>query len=258
MPPELDTAESAMRKAISAKVLRGHLDIRVQLLAGKAAGSAQWNRPLMEAYLQAFREASAEYGLSDQPDLNAAFRIPGMLSSNDEDAAGELPSALAEMIDEALGVLNVMREKEGSETAIVLRGYGGEIASATVEMESLRGDVVPTLKRKLTERLSELLGATSIEPERIMQEAAILADRSDIGEELTRLSIHAARLAEILDEGGEIGKKLDFLLQEMQREANTTLSKSNGTGEPGRRIAERALRVKSLIEKIREQALNVE
>ena len=97
-----------------------------------------------------------------------------------------------------------------------------------------------------------------MDPQRIVQEAAILADRSDVGEEVARLRIHSDQLGQLLDAGGEVGKKMDFLLQEMNREANTVLSKTGATGEAGLRITELALAVKADIEKIREQALNLE
>src|SRR5262249_5178621 len=111
---------------------------------------------------------------------------------------------------------------------------------------------------RLTERLSDLLRNAPLEPQRLAQEAAVLADRSDIGEEIERLKIHSRQLDEILEQGGEVGKKLDFLLQEMNRESNTILYKTNGIGEIGLKITEVALAAKGAIEKIREQALNLE
>ena len=110
----------------------------------------------------------------------------------------------------------------------------------------------------LRERIAELLNGSGVPEARIAEEAALLADRSDIEEELTRLTVHTAELKRILDEGGEIGKRLDFLLQEMNREANTTLSKSSGAGEPALQITNLGLAIKANIEKIREQSLNLE
>jgi uncharacterized protein (TIGR00255 family) len=110
----------------------------------------------------------------------------------------------------------------------------------------------------LQERLSELLRGNAIEPQRLAQEAAVLADRSDIAEELTRLRTHTGHLETILGDGGEVGKRLDFLLQEMNREANTILSKTGGLGDLGLTITDLALSAKSEIDKIREQSLNLE
>jgi uncharacterized protein (TIGR00255 family) len=110
----------------------------------------------------------------------------------------------------------------------------------------------------LAERLNELLQGAPVDPQRLAQEAAILADRSDIGEELARLEIHSNQLLHLLDEGGETGKQLDFLLQEMNRETNTILSKTSGAGQAALRLTDLALTVKAAIEKIREQSLNLE
>ena len=112
--------------------------------------------------------------------------------------------------------------------------------------------------KRLKERLQDLLRGASIEPQRLAQEAAVLADRSDVSEELIRLKTHTGQVDGLLRSDGEIGKKLDFLLQEMNREANTILSKTGGLGELGLTITELALAVKSEIDKIREQSLNLE
>jgi uncharacterized protein (TIGR00255 family) len=125
-------------------------------------------------------------------------------------------------------------------------------------MEEIRTGAVPAFQKRLRERLAELLHGTSIDPQRIAQEAAVLADRSDIAEELVRLRTHAGHLDDMLVQGGEVGKRLDFLLQEMNRESNTILSKTGGLGDLGLTITDLALAAKSEIDKIREQSLNLE
>jgi uncharacterized protein (TIGR00255 family) len=125
-------------------------------------------------------------------------------------------------------------------------------------MEELRAGVLPALRARLEERLAELLKGTGLEPQRLAQEAALLADRSDIAEEIARLKVHATELDQMLQSGGEVGKKLDFMLQEMNRETTTVLSKTSGLGEIGLKLTDAALDAKSQIEKIREQALNLE
>jgi uncharacterized protein (TIGR00255 family) len=256
---DLDPYEGALRKAISAHVTRGHIDVRATVKRSGASETVNWNRSLLEAWLAAFRRASEDYHLQGEPDLNAALRIPGMLG----DSAGPEPTAdletrLVSACQEALAILNEFRSREGAETAIVLKEYAARIREAASEMETIRGVILPALQSRLNERLTELLRGGTIDPQRIAQEAAILADRGDIGEEITRLKIHSGQLEALLEAGGEIGKKLDFLLQEMHRETNTILSKSNGAGEHGRRVTDLALGVKSDIEKIREQSLNLE
>ena len=125
-------------------------------------------------------------------------------------------------------------------------------------MEGLRKSAVEYFQNRLNDRLREVSKGIAIDPQRLAQEAALLADRSDIGEELARLRIHSAQLQKLIDQGGEVGKKLDFLLQEMNRESNTILSKTSGAGDAQLRITELALAAKAAIEKIREQSLNVE
>jgi uncharacterized protein (TIGR00255 family) len=246
--PDLDPYEGALRKAISTHVTRGHVDVRAAVRRSGAAESVSWNRPLLEAWLAAFRRAREDYHLPGEPDLNAALRIPGMLGDpGGVEPAADLETRLVAACEEALAILNEFRSREGAETAAVLRGYAATIRDAAEEMQT-----------RLNEKLAELLRGSTIDPQRLAQEAAILADRGDIGEEITRLKIHSGQLEALLETGGEIGKKLDFLLQEMHRETNTILSKSNGAGEHGRRVTDLALGVKSDIEKIREQSLNLE
>ncbi|MBK5291631.1 MAG: DUF1732 domain-containing protein, partial [Acidobacteriia bacterium] len=138
-----------------------------------------------------------------------------------------------------------------------LRAHAQSILAASAGIESIRSAIGPALQQRLHDKLTDLLGA-SMDPARLAQEVALLADRSDIGEEIMRLKIHTVRMLDMLKAGGELGKKLEFILQEMHREVNTILSKCNGTGEAGRGLAELGLAVKSEIEKVREQSLNLE
>jgi uncharacterized protein (TIGR00255 family) len=259
LPAALEPFESVMRKAFPAKVTRGHIDVRGTFMATGGEAVVQFNRPMLAAYVAAFRQATREFGLMGSPDLNAALRIPGMLADETlMELGSEFEAKLLASLDEALTILREEREREGEATATALREHSARIRVAVEEIERLRGIIVPTLQAKLQERLSELLGGANVEPSRLAQEAAFLADRSEIAEEVTRLKIHHTRLLALLGNGGEVGKKLDFLLQEMNREITTILSKSNAAGETGRRITELALQVKSEIEKIREQSLNLE
>jgi uncharacterized protein (TIGR00255 family) len=161
-------------------------------------------------------------------------------------------------LEEALDALNRFREREGGEMAAEIMERCAAIRQGVGRMEEIRSGAVPAFHKRLQERLTELLRAAAIEPQRLAQEAALLADRSDISEELIRLKTHAGELAQLVRAGGEIGKKLDFLLQEMNRETNTILSKTGGLGELGLTITELALAAKSEIDKIREQSLNLE
>ena len=256
---DLEPFEAAMRAALKRTILRGHIDIRCSVLGARDGATGGLNAPLLKAYLAAFRTAAREEGLDKPPDLNHALRIPGMFGG----AAGAEPDpamegALLSVLEEAAGRLNQFREREGAELAALIREHNRTIADGAREMEQIRGQAMPAIQSRLLEKLQDLLRNATLDPQRIAQEAALLADRSDIGEEIARLQIHSRQLGEILEAGGETGKKLDFLLQEMNRETNTILSKTSGIGELGLRITELGLAAKAAIEKIREQALNLE
>jgi uncharacterized protein (TIGR00255 family) len=257
---EVDPFEPAMRSLIKKYVARGHLDIRIQLASKGGGAGLSLDKSRLEAYMQAFREAAKQYGINAQPDLGAVFRTPGILS----DTSGlELPPAfeveLLALMEQALIILNEFRAREGGELVEVMRGRNRSVEDAAQQVEAIRASATHAFHNRLRERLADLLGGANLDPQRLSQEAAMLADRSDIGEEISRLKIHARQVEELLTSGaGEIGKKLDFLLQEMNREANTMLSKTSGIGEVGLGITNLALAAKADIEKIREQSLNLE
>ena len=260
MPPELDANESELRNLLKRSVARGHLQIHVALNRLAASGAAApLNRTLLEAYLRAFHEAAEKHGLRGVPDLNAALRIPGMLSTGDDREPGEeLSKALLDAASEAVVALNAARAREGAATAQEVNDRCRAIRGLVDRMMAIRAGAVPAFQNRLRERLTDLLGGAGVDSQRLVQEAAIIADRSDISEELLRLSTHTAQLEQMLAAGGEVGKRMDFLLQEMNREANTVLSKTGGLGDLGLTITDLALAAKSEIDKIREQALNLE
>jgi uncharacterized protein (TIGR00255 family) len=260
LPSEMDAFESAMRKAIKGRVARGHLQLNVTWnRANGMATDSSLNRPLLEAYLAAFERAQREFSLASTPDLNVAFRVPGMFRTESvPELTEEFESLLVAALEEALDALNQFREREGREVSVEILERCGKIRQGVGRMEEIRSGALQAFQKRLNERLSELLRGSNVEPHRLAQEAALLADRSDISEELIRLKTHASELEQLIQTGGEIGKKLDFLLQEMNREANTILSKTGGLGDLGLTITELALAAKSEIDKIREQSLNLE
>jgi len=191
--------------------------------------------------------------------LNIALRVPGMIRGDATPELGpEIGDALAALMEEAIEILNRFREREGATIAGEMRERCAIICDQVAKMEKIRSRATSAFQKRLKERLRDLLRGASIEPQRIAQEAALLADRSDVSEELIRLKTHAGQVDALLQSDGEAGKKLDFLLQEMNREANTILSKTGGLGELGLTITELALASKSEIDKIREQSLNLE
>ena len=259
LPPELDGIETDLRVILKGAIARGHVQIQMTLTR-TAESAAGLNGKLLSEYIAAFREAQRLFGLPNQePDLNAALRMPGMLQMGGDTAAGEevVAAALAG-VHEALAVFNQSRETEGAAMAKEMRERTAALLGLVARMEEIRAGAAPAFQKRLRERLAELLNGAPIEPQRLAQEAALAADRSDIAEELVRLKTHAAQLDGLLAGQGEVGKRLDFLLQEMNREANTILSKTGGLGDLGLTITELALAAKSEIDKIREQALNLE
>ena len=259
LPPELDPLENDVRGILKSGVARGHVQIHLVFNRAAATGAAPLNRELLDAYMRAFQEARINYNLDCRPDLNAALRIPGMLTTtSDEELGEELGKAVLEVAREAVTVLNVFREREGAVMAGEMRQRCHNICGLVVKMEEIRAGAVPAFQKRLRDKLTDLLHGVSIDPQRLAQEAALLADRSDIAEELIRLRTHAGHLETMLSAGGEVGKRLDFLLQEMNRESNTILSKTGGLGDLGLTITDLALGAKSEIDKIREQSLNLE
>jgi uncharacterized protein (TIGR00255 family) len=263
MPPELDALETDVRSVLKNGLARGHVQVMVSVSRTAADGANALNRPLLDSYMRAFREAAAIHGLDSQPDLNSALRVPGMLgpaeqAPEEEDAGEDLARAVLEATAEAIVALNEFREREGAATAAEILQRCANLHALVNRMEEIRAGAAPAFQKRLRERLDDLLRGAGVDPQRLAQEAALMADRSDIAEELVRLRTHAAQVEAILSGGGEAGKRLDFLLQEMNREANTVLSKTGGLGDLGLTITELALAAKSEIDKIREQSLNLE
>ena len=261
MPIEFDAMEPALRAAIRKRVVRGHVQVQVfWKRSADGAGGAVINETLLRAWIDSFRDAARQYGLDYKPDLNQALRIPGMIESRTGQASidAELETELLAAASEALEDLEEFRLREGASIDTEIRMRTGSIQDLVRRMEDIRATALPHFHDRLRERLGELLGDIQLDASRIAQEAATLADRSDITEELVRLRTHAAQADELLTAPGETGKKLDFLLQEMNREANTILSKTSGLGEPGLILTDLALGAKAEIDRIREQALNIE
>jgi uncharacterized protein (TIGR00255 family) len=256
MPSDSDALEMKLRRKLKEQMARGHVELTLNL---QPTGGEHFalNRELVGGYIQAFRAAAAEFGLAAEPDLNAVLRVPGALESAALPANSELDAVVLAKLDEALDRLNEMREEEGRGTERELRQLMKHVQRACREIEKHRQATLRNYTERLNARLQELIGSQA-DSERILQEAALLVDRSDIQEELVRLESHVKHFLALLDQGGEVGKKLDFLLQEMNREANTLLSKTSGLAGEALKITEFGLAMKSDIEKAREQVQNLE
>jgi len=264
LPEGFEPFEPRMRQLLRERVRRGHIDVTLHFEpAGPAA--VQVNREVAEAYLRIAEDLRRQFGMKTEPDLMALLRLPGVIAASgtlgetgSEDEQERLATEVAACLEEALTRLDEMRRAEGRLLAEEMSGRLVHIAEKGAQIRALAEQSRPAYARRLEMRLKELLGDTQLEPARLLQEAALLAERSDISEEIARLASHIDQFQKLLSVAGEAGKKLDFLLQEMQREANTMLSKTPGIEAEGLAITDLALEVKSEIEKLREQAQNVE
>jgi uncharacterized protein (TIGR00255 family) len=260
LPSGADSLEMQLRRVLKEKIARGHVEVTVSLERSLNESFAL-NRELIGGYIAAFRAAAAEFSVAADPDLNSVLRLPGALDSSNG-GTGDIDGPVLEKVDEALERLNQMREEEGRSIARELRQRMENLEEAGKSVQTHRRAVLQNYTERLQTRLQELLGASleknGIDKERLMQEAALLVDRSDIQEEVVRLETHIQHFLDLLNNGGEVGKKLDFLLQEMNREANTMLSKTSGLAGEALKITEAGLAMKAEIEKSREQVQNLE
>jgi uncharacterized protein (TIGR00255 family) len=256
LPSNTDALEMKLRRLLKEKMARGHVEVTLSMEYAGSNGVAL-NRQLVGSYVQAFRAAADEFGVTGEPDLNVVLRMPGAMESAAEKSGDELEEAVLARVEEALDKLNQMREEEGRGIETELRERMGHLSKAAGGMEGHRSAIQRNYADRLQARMQEMLGG-QIDKERILQEAAVLVDRSDIQEELVRLNTHVKHFLGLLDQGGEVGKKLDFLLQEMNREANTLLSKTSGLAGEALKITEMGLLMKAEIEKSREQVQNLE
>jgi len=261
LPSSCDRLEIQLRRLLKERLRRGHVDLTLQL-ERKANLQIQLNSSLLDAYVKAFREASALHGLTGEPDMNALLRLPGLMSAEssvNEEAMQGLEQAVLPLVDDLVARLNEVRAQEGAALAAELRASMSRLLAFATEVAELRSGVREALFERLRARLAELMQGTSVSEERLLAEAAVLAEKSDVEEEIVRLRTHVDHFIALLDAGGELGKRLDFLLQELNREANTMLSKTSGaSGGNSLRITELGLEMKAEIEKAREQVQNLE
>ncbi len=253
-PQELAALEIPLKKQIQAAVARGRVDVTISFEQTKDA-AYELNRPLIRSYLAALRMMREEFSLTGEVGLDTIARIPDVLlpASGEGGLSNEVVQGIEAALTQALTELVAMRAVEGHQLQKELLARLARIAEKVAFIEANSASVVEAYREKLRKRLDELLRDVPLDQSRLAQEAAYLAERSDITEEITRLKSHLAQLRELLNAEGEIGKKLDFLLQEMNREVNTILSKSAELA-----ISNAAIEIKTEVEKLREQAQNVE
>ena len=262
MPPELDPFEPGMRRLVKEHIRRGQLQIAINLDWNAPAQETRLNRTLVEGYLAAFQEIAKDRRLTTQPDPNMLLRLPGavtvVVAELDDEKRTLLEKTLNDTLVKGLETLNESRQAEGAGIVEDLLKRVEAIGHALEELQAVREDTVKHFQRHLESKLTELLERIDPDPQRILQEAGVLAARADVSEELQRLRSHLQRLVEVFESDGEIGKRVDFTAQELNRETNTILSKSSVLGQRGIAVSEVGVRLKGEIEKIREQAQNLE
>ncbi|QHN04246.1 YicC family protein [Granulicella sp. WH15] len=262
VPNGLEGLEAALRKTLKERLRRGHVEFGLQLEKATAGGRLELNEALLASYAEVYRRASGLLGLSGDPEVHELLRMPGVIAAEAvraEDA--EMAAAVLAAVPELVDRFDAVRAAEGEALRLELLAGMGRIEAVVDEVTRLRGSIAETQVGRLRTRLAELLEGAGVQvaEERILIEASMLAERGDVEEELVRLRTHVGRFVELLEAGGELGRQLDFLLQELNREANTLLSKTGGAaGEAGLRITDLGLQVKVELERAREQVQNLE
>lgn len=263
IPEGFDLYELRLRQTVREHIHRGHVEVTVGVEQGKTS-AVQVNRELVRSYMKAAEDLRQETKAAADMDVVALLRLPGVVTGltsavpETEEGQELLGKVLDACLQEALTKLDEMRRAEGRHLIEEMRARLAHIGAQSEKIRALVATLRPAFARRLDAKLKELLGGAGIDPGRLAQEAALLAERSDISEELDRLRSHLQQFGKLLDGAGELGKKLDFLLQEMHREANTMLSKTPGVESEALAVTGLALEIKAEIEKLREQVQNIE
>ena len=247
--------EETVKELVSKYVSRGKIDVYVSVEADDSLeADVKLNRSLASGYLRALRELCSEYGLKDDISVSLLSRYTDIFTVT---KAPENEEALVEIVrtagENAIREFMSMREREGEKLASDVINHGKRILELVAEIEERSPVTVTEYRNKLYDRMKDVLGDTTVDPQRILTEAAIFADKTAVNEETVRLRSHYSQLEALLDKSEPVGRKLDFIVQEMNREANTTGSKVCDA-----ELAHKVVEIKAEIEKIREQIQNIE
>jgi len=253
---EINALEPIVKRQISTRLSRGRVDAAVTFERTTQV-EYELNRPLIAGYINALRTIQKDFELSGEPDINIIARLPGALQPGRNGLNDQMVAGVERAVTQALDELEKMREQEGAALREEMRERLDKIEALIPTIEAAAGNLIEFYRVRLQKKISELVSRSGqtieLDPGRLAQEVAYLADRSDVSEEMVRLRSHLTQFREALDSTNETGKMLDFLLQELNREANTTLSKSTDLS-----LKEAALAIKAEVEKLREQVQNVE
>lgn len=255
LPRNLSFGEDAVKQAVKTSISRGKVDVFVSVRSEGAQETAvSLNKPMAEGYLAVLRQMRQEYGLAGEITVSILAGLPDVFLLDKPPVDEEqLLADFLSVVQKALANFDAMRRAEGTALAADLRGRGETILSLVEQVEAGSPQTVADYRARLEAKLKEVLANTAIDESRILTEAAIFADKVAVDEETVRLRSHLNQMNTMLDAGGPIGRKLDFLLQEMNREANTIGSKCSDV-----RLARVVVEIKAELEKIREQTQNIE
>ena len=255
LPRMLSFAEDAVKQAVKATISRGKVDVFISVHAeGASDVKVTLNAPMVEGYLAAMKQMVADYGVQDDISVSLISQMPEVFSVEKPEVDEEqLKADLMSVVQKALANYDAMRAAEGKALEADLRSRGNTILELVSQVEAGNGQTVIDYRTRLYNKLKEVLANTAIDESRILTEAAIFADKVAVDEETVRLRSHLEQMNNMLTTGGAIGRKLDFLLQEMNREANTTGSKCSDV-----KLARIVVDIKAELEKIREQTQNIE
>lgn len=255
LPRNLSFGEDAVKQAVKTSISRGKVDVFVSVRSEGAQETAvSLNKPMAEGYLAVLRQMRQEYGLAGEITVSMLAGLPDVFLLDKPPVDEEqLLADFLSVVQKALANFDAMRRTEGAALAADLRGRGETILSLVEQVEAGSPQTVADYRARLEAKLKEVLANTAIDESRILTEAAIFADKVAVDEETVRLRSHLNQMNTMLDAGGPIGRKLDFLLQEMNREANTIGSKCSDV-----RLARVVVEIKAELEKIREQTQNIE
>ena len=255
LPRMVSFAEDAVKQAVKAAISRGKVDVFITIKSeGGEEIKVSLNAAVLQGYLGAMRQMVAEYGVQDDISVSAVSRLPEVFVVEKPEVDEEqLKSDLMQVVSKALEGYNAMRSVEGAALDADLRKRGNTILELVSQVEAGNAQTVIDYRTRLENKLKEVLANTAIDESRILTEAAIFADKVAVDEETVRLRSHLEQMNTMLTNGGAMGRKLDFLLQEMNREANTIGSKCTDV-----RLARIVVDIKAELEKIREQTQNIE
>ena len=255
LPKALSFAEDAVKQAVKQAVSRGKVDVFITMRSeGGSEAKVTLNPTMVEGYLAAMNEMAAKYGITNDVSVSVIARMPDVFTIEKPEVDEEqLKGDLLAVVCAALEGYNAMRTAEGAALDADLRSRGETILGLVAQVEAGNGQTVIDYRTRLENKLREVLASTSIDEGRILTEAAIFADKVAVDEETVRLRSHLKQMNAMLDAGGAMGRKLDFLLQEMNREANTIGSKCSDVN-----LARIVVDIKAELEKIREQTQNIE